>query len=172
MGKETGWAQPATIIGQPRIQKVAGFTYLYVEQAHVLETEVGNYVGSLTGQVASAYESLHGKAEKPPLQIMFINIPDEPKHYTMQVGYAVSAGTQATAGAKVRDIPPSLVAGVIAWGSIDSVWQSYGPLMDFMNQNHYRPLDVGWRELYTYWESPESNNNITWVQHAAEETDQ
>jgi hypothetical protein len=31
----TGWANPVLVIGQPRIQKVSGLTYLYAEQQDV-----------------------------------------------------------------------------------------------------------------------------------------
>jgi hypothetical protein len=37
----TGWADPVLVIGQPRIHKVAGFTYLYAEQRDVKDTEAG-----------------------------------------------------------------------------------------------------------------------------------
>jgi hypothetical protein len=171
MAKEIGWAEPEMIIGQPRIQKVGGFTYLYAEQQHVHETEVGNYILGLFQKAQFAYEELHGSAEKPPMLVMFINVAEQEKMYLMQAGYAVAPGTPAAGEARVRDIPPTLVASIVMCGAIHSVWKSYGPLMDFMNQHGLHPLEEGWREYYLYFEGPDSMNNITWVQHVAEDTD-
>jgi hypothetical protein len=41
MKRESGWAEPEYIIGQPRIQMAGGFHYLHVEEKHVAESEVG-----------------------------------------------------------------------------------------------------------------------------------
>lgn len=170
MAKETGWAEPEVMLGQPRVQKVVGFTYLYAEQQLVHETEVGNYILGLFAKVQAAYELIHGAAPKPSMLVMFINVPDQEKMYHMQAGYVVPPETCPAGEALVRYIPPALVAGVITCGNVGSIWKSYGPLMDFMNQNGMQPLEEGWREYYLYDEGPDSMNNITWVQHAAAET--
>ena len=47
MKKKSGWAEPKYIIGEPRVQKVGGFTYLFVEQKHVEESQVGVSLGPL-----------------------------------------------------------------------------------------------------------------------------
>ena len=171
MSKEIGWAEPGMAIGQPRIQQEPGFTYLYVEQLLVHETQVGNYILGLFAKVKAAYEGIHGMAEKPPMLVRYINVPEQEKMYHMQAGYVVSSGTSNAGEARVQAIPAALVAGVVTCGNIDSVWRCYGPLMEFMNQNGLKPLDEGWREYYLYDEGPDSMNNITWVQHVAEETD-
>jgi hypothetical protein len=53
-------------------------------------------------------------------------------------------------------------------GKIESVIKSYGPLMDYMTANGLKCVE-GWREWYLYWESDNSTNNISWVQHVAQE---
>jgi hypothetical protein len=103
------------------------------------------------------------------MMVLYINVPDQEKWYHMQAGYIVPTGTQPSGEALVREIPPTLIAGVVTCGNIDSIWKSYAPLMDFMNNNGLKPLDEGWREYYLYDEGPDSCNNITWVMHAAEE---
>jgi hypothetical protein len=171
MRKAIGWAEPEIFIGQPRIQKVPGFTYLFAEQQNVHESQAGSYIEGLYGKVQAAYEKLHPGAEKPPRLLMFINVPGQEKMYHVQAGYQVASGTPAAGEAQVREIPPALIAGVVSCGTFDSVWKSYAPLMDFMNKNGLIPLDEGWREYYLYNEGPDSMNNITWIQHLAAEND-
>jgi hypothetical protein len=169
MAYSTGWANPVLVIGQPRIQKVSGFTYLFAEQRDVKDTEVGQYRNGLVARVWDAYKLYYASAATPPLLVMFINVPGKEEMYHMQVGYVVAKGTPATGGVQVRDLAPALVAGTVVSCDADSIWKCYGPLMDFMNQNGYKPLEEGWREYFLYNEGNASANNITWVQHLAEE---
>jgi hypothetical protein len=164
-----GWANPELAIGQPRIQKVAGFTYLYAEQQNVKDTEVGLFRDGLVAKVCAAYEQLYGGATKPPLLVLFINVPEKEGMYHVQVGYVVAKGTSATGEVRVRYLAPAVVASMVVCCDTHSIWKCYGPLMDFMNQNGYTPLEEGWREYFLYDEGPDSLNNITWVQHLAEE---
>jgi|GEM_PF-1767991 len=164
-----GWANPELTIGQPRIQKVAGFTYLYAEQQNVKGTEVGLFRAGLVARVCAAYEQLFGSAIKPPLLVMYLNVPEQEGMYHAQVGYVVAEGTFATGEARVRCLSPALVASMVVCSDSHSIWKCYGPLMDFMNQNGYTPLEEGWREYFLYDEGADSLNNITWVQHLAEE---
>jgi hypothetical protein len=170
MTKEIGWAEPGIMIGQPRVQKVQSFTYLYAEQQLVFETEVGNFVPGLYKKVQAAYEQLHGDAEKPPMLLMCINVPEQDRMYHLHAGYMVAPGTPATGEVQVRDVPPALVASIVTCCDIHSIWKCYSPLMDFMNQNGLQPLEEGWREYTLYFEGPDSMNNITWVMHLAAET--
>lgn len=169
MAKAIGWAEPGILIGEPRVQKVQGFTYLYVEQQLVNGPDVINYMPGLHQKVQSAYEEIHGSAEKPPMLVMFINVPGQDGRYHVQAGYTVAPGTPAAGEARVRDIPPALVASIVTCCDNDSIWKCYAPLMEFMNQNGLHPLEEGWREYKFYFEGPDSANNITWVQHLAEE---
>lgn len=170
MPKMIGRAEPGVTIGEPRVQKVSGFRYLYAEKKLVRDTEVGIYRDELDHKVESAYELLYGSALKPPLLVMFINVPGQDGMYHMQTGYMVAPGTPPAGEALVRDIPPALVAGVVTCCDTHSIWECYAPLMEFMNQNGMQPLEEGWREYFLYYEGPDSMNNITWVQHMAEET--
>jgi hypothetical protein len=171
MAMDTGWANPVLVIGQPRIQKVASFTYLYAEQRDVKDTEVGQYRDGLVAKVWLAFKQSCGVAAKPPLLVMFINVPEKEGMYHTQVGYVVAKGTPATGEVQVRDLAPALVAGTVVSCDANSIWKCYAPLMEFMNQNRYRPMEEGWREYFLYDEGPASLNNITWVQHLAEEVE-
>ena len=101
------------------------------------------------------------------LLVMFIDL-DEPKMYDVQAGYVVPEGTTPQGETQVRFVPPTLVAGMLVWGDLGSVVKSYAPLMEFMNTHGLKCIE-GWREWYLLFESDTSMNNITWVQHVAEE---
>ena len=167
MEQKVGWAEPGCVIGQPRIQKVDGFQYLYAEQMHVHETEVGNAMGVVMGRLGSAWERIFGKAPSPPMLVMFIDL-DEPRMYDVQAGYVVPEGTTPQGETQVRYVPPALVASMLVWGDLSSVPKSYAPLMEFMNAQGLKCIE-GWREWYLLFESDSSMNNVTWVQHVAEE---
>jgi hypothetical protein len=145
-----------------------GFDYLYVDEKHVVESEVGMYIGSLMEAIYGAYEQGFGKAERPPLLATFIDVPDEPRTYDIQIGYSVPRGTPPLGHAQVRYVEPTLVCSILVWGSLDVIPKSYGPLLEFVEAAGYRGI-VGWREWYLYWEDAESMNNVTWVQHVIEE---
>ena len=99
---------------------------------------------------------------------MFTDIPDEPRWYDVQVGFSVPKGTPPYGEARVRYVKPTLVASIVVTGNLRAVVKSYGPLLEFMKAKGLKDV-VGWREWYLYWESDDSMNNVTWVQHLAEE---
>jgi hypothetical protein len=115
-----------------------------------------------------AWEHAFGKAAPAPTLAFFIDLEGEENWYDVQMGFAVPEGTQPFGETMVRYVPPTLIAGILAWGSLENVPRTYKPLMDFMDSNGFKPVE-GWREWYLYWESETSSNNITWVEHMAEE---
>jgi hypothetical protein len=163
-----GWAEPDFVMSQPRLQKADGFHYLYAEVKHVHVSDVGNAVGICFGRMFRAWEHAFGIAAPAPTLAFFIDVESEENWYDVQMGFAVPEGTQPSGETMVRYVPPTLVAGILAWGSLENVPRTYKPLMDFMDANGYKPVE-GWREWYVYWESEQSSNNITWVEHMAEE---
>ena len=115
MERKSGWAEPGCVISQPRIQEVDGFHYLYAEQPHVHEADVGNAMGVVMGRLGSAWERVFGKTPSPPLLVMFIDL-DEPKMYDVQAGFVVPEGTTPQGETQVRFVPPTLVAGI--WSGV------------------------------------------------------
>lgn len=166
MEQKINWADPEYVISQPRIQKVAGFHYLYAEQPHVHETEVGNAMGVVMGRLGSAWECIFGKTPSPPMLVMFIDL-DEPRMYDVRAGFVVPEGTTPQGETQVRFVPAALVAGMLAWGGISAVVKTYAPLMEFMDTHGLKCIE-GWREWRLVFEGDTSTNNITWVQHVAE----
>jgi hypothetical protein len=152
MSTEVGWADPEMMISEPRVQRVAGVHYLYVEQKRVAESAVGWAMGDLMPKALAAYRQGHAGIERA---------------YDVHVGYAFREDVSPRGGAQVRYVEPALCAGLLVWGTLDDILKSYGTLMAFVEAKGLRNVE-GWREWYLYWEDPASRNNVTLVQHVVE----
>jgi hypothetical protein len=164
MTTAVGWADPALSLSEPRLQKADGFRYLYAEVKHVHVSEVGSAVGACFGRIFPAWNQTFGSAPPAPTLAFFIDVPGEENWYDVQMGFAVPQGTEPSGETFVRDVPPTLVAGILAWGELAEVPKSYDPLMEFAAKCGHPRAGV-WREWYMYFESDSSSNNITWVQY-------
>jgi len=156
------------MISEARVQRVAGFHYLYVEQKHVAESAVGWAMGDLMPKALEAYRQGQEGVEPPPMLATFLDLPGEGRAYDVHVGYAFRESVSPRGGAQVRYVEPALCAGLLVWGTLDDILKSYGKLMGFVEAKGLTNI-VGWREWYLYWEDPASRNNVTLVQHVVEE---
>jgi len=169
MTKEVGWAEPECIIGQPRIQKVGGFLYLYVEKKHVKESESPSVIPTLIGKAHDACRKAFGR-KVGNLIIMHLILPKETESmYDIQVGFAFSGDANVTpAGeAKIRYVEPALCAGILIWGTVDDIVKSFSPLSEFIKEKGLKCSDVGWREWTLY--NDDTKNAIFLQQRVLEE---
>ena len=165
MDVPTGWAAPDQIIGAPRMQKVEGFYYFYIEQVHPTQGEKEEPVDSMIERVAGLFDQ-YSPVSKPPLLVMWFLVAKDPYQYDIQVGYAISKEIPVEGEAKVRYVPPTLCGSLVACGDVEVYASSYGPLLDFIDSQGYLPVE-GFRETCLYWEGEKSKNNIVWIQHPA-----
>jgi hypothetical protein len=166
MSLQPGKSIPAKVISEPKIQMAEGFTYFYFEDKYKSEIEVGKTIDALVPRLQNAWTATYGDVIMAPMCYMFIDIEfkDEHYYYDVQVGCQVKPGLTPKSGAQIRNVPPTLVAAMLVWGSASSVPQSYGPLLAHIESSGY-DCAVGWREWYVYDAGPESENNIAWIQH-------
>jgi hypothetical protein len=166
--KDLGWAEPELIVGQPRLQKVNGFYYLYAEMKHLKTSEVTES-NVLIKQVNDACMKLFGRIPFGTYVEMYINLPQEAGEYMYdcQKGYAIPDNITPVDGVKIRYVEPALCASILVWGT--EISKSYGPLMDFVNGNGLKCAEEGWREWWLHYEGDNSKNNITLVQHVLKE---
>jgi hypothetical protein len=166
MDLPTGWAEPDQIIGTPRMQKVEGFYYFYIEQIHPTQGEKEEPVDSMIERVGWLFQQ-YSPVSKPPLLVMFFLVAEEPSYqYDIQVGYVISKEIPAEGEAKVRYVPPTLCGSLVACGDVELYANSYGPLLDFIDSQGYQAVE-GFRETSLYWEGEDSKNNIVLIQHPA-----
>ncbi len=166
MDVSIGWAEPDRIIGTPRMQRVEGFTYFYIEQIHPAQGEKEEPIASMIERLGRLFQQ-HSPVSRPPLVVMFLLVEEEgPSQYDIQVGYAISEEIPVEGEARVRYVPPTLCGSLVACGDVEVYASSYGPLLDFIDSQGYLPVE-GFRETCLYWEGEKSKNNIIWIQHPA-----
>lgn len=168
MKQETGWAEPDYVIGQPRLQKVEGFHFFYIEQEHAEPGQEGPSMASLTKKARDAYAKVIGESYAPALCVMWFGVLGVPDLYDNQVGFAVREGTTPLGEAKVRYVEPTLCVSLLAWGDEGAFAKSYGPLIAFAEDKGLKCIQ-GFREWDLHWEGDKSKNNIILIQHPVEE---
>ena len=168
MNSEIGWADPERILTEPRVGRFAGgLHYLYVEQKHMAESEVGLYTSGLVSKVMEAYLQGRKGLELPTMLTMFLDLPGEEGIYDVQIGYAFHEEVAPRGEAQVRYVEPSLCASMVVWGTFDDVTKSYVPLLEFITAEGLKHVEGG-QEWYLYWEGDESRNNVRLVQYMLE----
>ena len=168
---EIGWAEPELIIGQPRLQKVNGFYYLYAEMKHLKQSEVSKSV-VLIEQVNDECMKLFGCIPFGAYVEMYINSPQEEESkliYDCQKGYALNVEdiTPKDARVKIRYVEPALCASILVWGS--DLPKGYGPLMNFIQEKGLRTSKPGCRREWGLYEDRNSKNHIALIQRVIEE---
>jgi hypothetical protein len=162
--KKIGWAEPEYVVSQPRIQKVDGFHYFYLEKKGVSEMGVGEHILPMIAEASKNIAESNAKVgEVTPLLVMFIDVPGKLRYYDMQVGFSVAPDVKPVGEAMVRYVKPALSSSALAWGEINMVPKTYGLTIDFAKEKGFEGAGE-WREWYLYWEKDVSRNNVTLVQ--------
>jgi effector-binding domain-containing protein len=97
--------------------------------------------------------------EAGPDIVRYYPVGDESGLYFMEVGISVKPGTRPAGGAQVKTLPPYRCAGVLLWGSLAHVVQTYGALSQAMNEAGLQHTGEV-RECTYSFESPDSPNNL------------
>lgn len=171
MSIKAGWAEPDFAISEPRIQKAAGFTYVFLERKGIPEATVGPVWKGLVATVEAAYREQFGDVELPGLLLRFIEYPNDPKLYDVQIGYALKKAVSPRGEAQVVRVKATLVVGILSWGTLWNVPRTYGPLIEAIGRCGYQG-GREWREWHVYHDDIRSSrNSIVWVQHDLIEKD-
>jgi hypothetical protein len=165
--QKIGWAEPDNIIGQPRLQRVRGFHFFYIEQKHTDPSQEAPSMDLLTKKAREAYAKVIGESYAPAICNMWFKVPGESDLYDNQVGFAVREGTPQLGEAKVRYVEPTLCVSLLAWGDVSVYAKSYSPLIAFAKDKGLKCIE-GFREWDLYWEGDDSKNNIIQIQHPVE----
>ena len=157
-----GMSSPECVIGEPKLQRVKGFIYFYMEETNISEDDALRSVRRITPAILDEYTNIYNNANIPPLLVRFLDL-QEKKMYTVQVGYKVEKDFDKETKAKIEKVKSALVAGILVWGTNWSVPKSYKPLLQFIKEKDCMETKE-WREWHIYAEDDYSKNNITWVQ--------
>ena len=88
---------------------------------------------------------------------------DPNKPFTLDIGVIVKDGNPKPDGIQLNKVGPLHCASVLYTGPIAQIAQAYGKLYGELGRRGLQPTDVS-REVYLYWEGPDSVNNVIQVQ--------
>lgn len=87
---------------------------------------------------------------------------DRTKPFELTIGLVVPAGTNPAGDYKVSTLPPFRCASALYNGGLATMGEAYGKHYGALVAEGHTPTDEA-RELYLYWESEQSTNNVIWL---------
>jgi effector-binding domain-containing protein len=155
--------QPSAVtLGDVRIQTLRPYSYAFVSTQTTLN-KVGDAVGALMPKIDAAIDAGKLRPMGPAVLTYHGVTGERDKEFTLDVGIIVKDGTPKPDGIQMITVGPSLCATVIYAGPISQIGQAYGKLYGETGRRGLQPTDVS-REVYLYWESAESANNLIQLQ--------
>ena len=170
----------STFAADPPVEKkppVAGAAEFLVGEMHLQNLPEMNYVyGSAEttfeklGEVVSKYIPMLTKGlEEGQLRsggcAMFIYkgmTEDMSKPFTLEIGWCVPPEAKAFGELKARKVKAAKCATMLYTGSLANISKVYEKLMPAVKAAGLTPAG-DFREMYLYWENPESANNVIQV---------
>ena len=160
------------IVSPARVQTVPAFRYFFF-RTETPGAEIGTAFGQLLPQVFAAKDAAARDAvpmeTTGPLVTIYRYLDDARETATLEIGFPVKAGTPASHGAEVRDVPPFRCASLIYWGDIPHIEQvGYRALEDAVTQSglHGSPEYCEWHH---YVEDDLSPNNVFVLQRGVQD---
>jgi predicted transcriptional regulator YdeE len=149
------------VIGEIRVQTLAGFEFLYVSK-EITHDQIPAAIGELVGKAMGAMKEAGITSSELPTASLICIYRDAVKvgeRFTLEAGFMVPPGTKAAGEAKVKTIEPWPCAAVVYSGGIPRLAEAIAKLGREMERAGLKP-DGEYREYYVYWEGVESPNNI------------
>jgi effector-binding domain-containing protein len=149
-------------VADVRVQSLNGYNYAYVSTQSTIN-KVPDAVAQLLPKLDAAIDSgaLHAKG---PVVFTYHGATMDPnKPFILDIGIIVSDKDTAPAGIQMVKVPPLHCGTVIFTGAISKIGEAYGKLYGEIAKRGLQPTDIC-REVYLYWEGPDSVNNVVQVQ--------
>lgn len=162
-GPTTHPAKPQ--FGEMRVATLEAMTFLYID----LETSFA----TLPKDVDPAIDRLNAAAINAKIEMrggVIFRYPaggDMNGKFTMQIGYKVHSDAKAAEGTKVIKLPAFKCATVNYTGPMMHMKEAFGFAYGEIKKAGLKPAGE-FRESYFYFESPESDNDVTQLQIAVE----
>lgn len=154
-------AKPAEyLIGEMHVQNLPAMTYIYGEQQTTFAT-IQEPIGKILTPLLKAADE--GKLQKGPILFIYTGVQEDiSKPFTLQIGTQVADNTKLE-GFKVRKTEAFRCATILYTGALSNMSKVYEKLMPAALAAGYKPTGEA-RELYLYFENPESPNNVVQIQ--------
>jgi len=159
-------AAPEFLIGQMRVLTMREVTFFYVTNQ---PTAFANLDRDLDPLLSSLYaaRAQANIAEAGPDIIRYYRADADahtggPDLFLMETGVPVKPGTRPAGEAHVKTLPPYHCAGLLLWGSLAHIGQTYKTLMQAIKEAGLE--HTGECREWNYWfESGDSPNNLLGV---------
>jgi effector-binding domain-containing protein len=153
---------PAGTVSDVRVQDLKSYTYAYVSTQTTLN-KLQDAIAQLMPRIDAAVDSGALRPMGPCVFTYHGASADRDKQFTLDIGMIVKDGSTKPDGIQLIKVAPPHCATVIFTGPGSQLPQAYGKLYGEIGRRGLQPTDIC-REVYFYWESLDSVNNVIQVQ--------
>jgi effector-binding domain-containing protein len=157
---------PEFLIGQMRVLTMSEMTFFYVTNLPTAFADLEKDLDPLIDKLYSAKAQANIIGAGPDITRYYKVDPSihpgEPDLFLMEVGIPVKPGTQPAGEADVKTVLPYRCAGLLLWGSLAHIVQTYNSLTQAV-QDAGLELTGECREWNYWFESGDSPNNLMGV---------
>jgi len=157
-------AQPAACLVTPmRVGQFKGSDSYYYVEAETTFTDLKQTIDQLLPKIEAAINSGRVQPQGGLIFVYHGATTDPSKSFRLQVGVPTRGAVgEAPDGAMIRQLQPLRAASVIFSGELLDLPQAYQKLYAELFAAGLIPTGET-RELYLYWEGPESSNNVVLI---------
>jgi predicted transcriptional regulator YdeE len=145
-----------------RVQTLKPYTYAFVSTQTTLN-KIQDAIAQLMPTLDAAIDAGKLRVMGPAIFTYHGASEDRNKPFTLYIGVRVKDGNPAPDGIQVIKVGPVHCASVVYCGPTSQLPAAYGKLYGEIGRRGLQPTDVS-REVYLYWESQDSQNNLIQIQ--------
>jgi effector-binding domain-containing protein len=149
-------------VSDMRLQDLKDYSYAFVSTQTTLNN-LQDAIAQLMPKIDAAVDSGALRVMGPYVFTYHGASQDRSKQFTLDIGVIVKDGNAKPGGIQLIKVGPLHCATVVYSGPAAQLPQAYGKLYDEINRRGLQPTDIC-REVYFYWEGPNSVNNVIQLQ--------
>ena len=165
--KKAPEAKPEFVIGEMRVQRLPGRTYLYSERETTL-AKIGQAFAEVVPAIVKVAEEGRARITGPLVSVCLGATGEPETPFKLSIGFFVADDTKPVGDFKVRKLADFRCATVLFSGPAAKTGEAYKKLFESLTAAGHTPTGET-REYSLYWESAESPNNVMLIQAGIQE---
>jgi len=166
-GISRGAERPATrpadyVIGPMHVQTIPEMTYVYAGTRTTL-AEIAQVVGKILPKLEATVAEMKSRPKGPVLFVYHGASPDPAVPFDVELGFPFAEDVKAPGDFNVKKLKEFRCATILLTGTMQHLGEAYMELFGQLAQAGYQPTGET-REVYLYWDGPESANNVIQIQ--------
>jgi effector-binding domain-containing protein len=149
-------------VSDMRLQDLKDYSYAFVSTQTTLN-KLQDAIAQLMPKIDAAVDSGALRVMGPYVFTYHGASSDPNKQFTLDIGVIVKDGNAKPDGIQLIKVGPLHCATVVYSGPAAQLPQAYGKLYGEIGRRGLQPTDIC-REVYLYWEGPNSVNNLIQLQ--------